>query len=400
MPNRTYIDLKNDITRYESEWMNIANRYEAIATTLDSPEIDPIIREAIFYSMWNAKAWYTAYAIAATSETLSANFGRSITLYEGMNDKLDYWLSKTNQILSVLQSVSAESSSSAFWGYEMHFGEWEENLYEQLRLIDGIYGQTTDRNRRIFDSLVEIENLNTRIEDLHVRFKGIDLPYQLYFAKSTDGIDYTKLKAQLIGLNNSKTITLSDASFEARNKLTAVTIPSLPEGQYMLQIQNRSEVPIIQIYNASGGWCEVETNRNEDFSGWIISGTLGGADTGVRYPVIKANRMSGFRYRIYLGNSYPDMVPDTNVSWKMKENYINPVALILDVKVNQDQAIYDFFYGTYIDELKDVLSNGNHSYTRTIKDKYGNVKAVYRMILDFATKSTEGFPNIEYQRIS
>jgi hypothetical protein len=84
----------------------------------------------------------------------------------------------------------------------------------------------------------------------------------------------------------------------------------------------------------------------------------------------------------------------------MNENYINSVSLILNVMVNKEQAIYDFFYGSYIDELKDILPNGNHSYIRTIKDKYGNVKAVYRMILDFATKTEEGFPNIEYQRIN
>jgi len=56
VPNRIYIDLKNDTTQYEGEWLNIANRYEKIAETLNSPDVDPIIREAIFYSLYNFKS--------------------------------------------------------------------------------------------------------------------------------------------------------------------------------------------------------------------------------------------------------------------------------------------------------------------------------------------------------
>jgi hypothetical protein len=169
-----------------------------------------------------------------------------------MVNKLDYWLSKTQQLYDVIMSASAEGELGDTFGYQMRFEDWEEGLYEQLRLIDGIYGQNVTRNRAIYDSLVEIENLNNRVEALNERFMGIDLPYQLYFAKSTEGIDYSKIKAQLVGLNNSRTITLSDSNFESKNKLTAVTIPALQEGQYMLQIQNRSTAPIIAIHGSSG----------------------------------------------------------------------------------------------------------------------------------------------------
>jgi len=56
MPNRTYLDLSNDIMRYESVWLDIANRYESVQETISSPDIDPILKEAVFYAMWNAKA--------------------------------------------------------------------------------------------------------------------------------------------------------------------------------------------------------------------------------------------------------------------------------------------------------------------------------------------------------
>ncbi len=82
------------------------------------------------------------------------------------------------------------------------------------------------------------------------------------------------------------------------------------------------------------------------------------------------------------------------------ENYINPVSFILDVKVDEEKLIYNFFYGNYFDEIREVLYNGNHVYRRTFKDRDGTVTAVYRMELDFANKSEEGMPVIHYEKIS
>jgi len=120
-----------------------------------------------------------------------------------------------------------------------------------------------------------------------------------------------------------------------------------------------------------------------------------------RFPVLKSYHLGNKRYRLKLGVTQYDLTAEMIAQDpKLRENYIDNRSFILDVRPDEDKNIYDFFYGSYIDELKDILPNGNHVYLRTIKDKYGNPKTVYRMTLDFATKTTEGFPNIEYEKIN
>jgi len=115
--------------------------------------------------------------------------------------------------------------------------------------------------------LIEIENLNSRVEALHERFRALDLPYQLYFQKSGEDIDYSRLKVSIVGLNNSRTITLSDSSIEGKNKLTALTIPALPEGQYMVKIENKRTVDVVQYNGFFNGLFDIETSRSDNFDG-------------------------------------------------------------------------------------------------------------------------------------
>jgi len=386
VPNRTYIDLKNDTTKYEGEWVSIANRYEKIQETLNSPDVDPIIREAIFYSLYNFKSWYSTYAMTFKNmESLSGEYHSSYFLIQSLLDRLEYWSSRTDELLSILKSSSAEWQAPDIWGYEKRFEEWENNLYDQLKLIDGLYGRSISTNQDVYNSIVAIENLNTSIAELNTRFKGLVLPYQLYFAKSTEDIDYSKVVGEIIGIDNNLITTLSDSDFVQSNKLTSLTIPVLQEGQYMLRVRNKNSVSILESSQLENNWYQIAVNRSDNFVGWLIDG---------KYPIIYSESLGNRQYKVYLGN------PNLLIANKqIFENYINPISLILDVKPDEDRMIYDFFYGQYIDEFKEILSNGNHLYLRTIKDRDGTVISVYRIELNFNTKTDQGLPTIYYQKV-
>ena len=385
MPNRIYIDLKNDTTQYEGEWLNIANRYEKIAETLNSPDVDPIIREAIFYSLYNFKSWYATYGMLKSYDGLQQDFESSWHLINSLSARIEYWVNRTDQLLNMFGTLSAQLSDPDIWGYELRWNEWENDLYDQLRLIDSLYGRSASPSQSIFDSIIMIENLNASITALNERFTGLTLPYQLYFAKSSEDIDYTKITGEIIGIDNNFVTTMSESDFSQFNKLTKMTLPELEAGQYMLRVKNNGTLSISNSIPRQDGWYDVIINRDFDMAGWLVDN---------KYPIIFSESIGVRTYSIYLGVRGLDLVNKT-----IYENYINPISLILDVKFNEEQVIYDFFYGQYFDEFKEVLSNGNHSYLRTIKNRDGVVLSVYRMELDFNTKSDQGLPTIYYEKV-
>jgi len=89
-----------------------------------------------------------------------------------------------------------------------------------------------------------IENLNASITALNERFTGLTLPYQLYFAKSSEDIDYTKITGEIIGIDNNFVTTMSESDFSQFNKLTKMTLPELEAGQYMLRVKNNGTLSI------------------------------------------------------------------------------------------------------------------------------------------------------------
>jgi len=90
-----------------------------------------------------------------------------------------------------------------------------------------------------------------------------------------------------------------------------------------------------------------------------------------------------------------EIIQLTNV----QEKYIEPISIILNVKEDKTDLVYDFFYGNYIDEFIQKLDNGNKIYYRTIKDTDNNPIAIYEMELDYNTTYNGGMPSIKYTRL-
>jgi len=51
MPNRTYIDLSNEIDSNAGLYSSFTRKYESIAESLTSADIDPKIKDAIYAAM-------------------------------------------------------------------------------------------------------------------------------------------------------------------------------------------------------------------------------------------------------------------------------------------------------------------------------------------------------------
>ena len=383
MSNRSYIDLKNDINKMESLWQDVANRYDSIPTSLTSSEINPVLKEAIIFSIYNAKNWYSTYTVEKMSSMTANN--QSYDLTQVIIDKLSYWNDRVDALTLLIQSISGQESITSFWGYESRYKDWEDNLYEQLRLIDETYGITVDRNRRIYDSLIEIENLNRSISALSERYKVLELPYQVWQTKTTEDIDYSKILVDIRGLSNNNVIMLGEEDFAKAGTISSLKLPPLSEGQYILNIYNKNFIRLTNIISSGGGWYDVTSNKITDLVGWLID---------KKYPIFKSMLSDNPRdLKIYLGREI-----EIKAEMFAFENYINNISFLIDCKLNIENAVYNFFYGQYLDEFVTLLPNGNQIYRRSIKDKNGNTKAVYQIELDFTTKTESGMPVLHYLR--
>lgn len=388
MKNRSFIDLKDEVDALKSLYSSFARRYESITESLTSSEVDPKIKESILAAIWNAKSWY-----ALNGHLLNTDVLQLEEIPSESTKIVDIALTQLRSIEDKMQHIEsvlyvAQSQLDNFWGYENGFNEWQDNLYEQLRLIDNIYGSNVVDSRSTQLALEQILEINNKIDIMLTRINSFDLPYNLTFIKSSENIDYDKLSANLIFIDdgNQKSIPISDIS--KFNNLSKLELPELQIGQYLLKIENKNKIKILRSDVIDDNSFKIKLQNDANLIGWYIDGV---------YPIIEFQKLENEinTFIIRTGN-----IPKINYFYHyIEERYIDPISIIINVSENEIKKIYDFFYGNFIDEYVETKENGNKVYYRKIMDKDKNYIAVYQMELDYNNLLDNGMPLIKYERL-
>ncbi len=397
MPNRTYADLSSEIDILKSYYSSFARRYESIQESLTSDDVEPQLKEAIMAGIWNAKGWYGLNVYTENFDSpMSGYVWNNLTnQVNSVYTQLAEFNNKIQQVYTILQEAVEQNSdspcSAGFWGYAMGFAEWNDEIYEHLRLIDEIYGDTQEKSGNTHLALNELHEFNNSVTQILDRVGGFELPHYLDFTKVNQGIDYNKIIVSLTQIvKNGNTIGVGDPISVGEiyniNNLTGIELPELEEGQYLLKLENKYKIKIVNWEPIDEWSIRVRVTNWANFTGWYIDN---------QHPIIDSNYEGDFTYVLKTG-SLPEQ------DWMDKfihERYIEPISIILNVEKDKTDLIYDFFYGNYIDEFIDELDNGNKIYYRTIKDTDNNPIAIYQMELDYNTTYNGGMPIINYTRL-
>ena len=396
MPNRTYADLSGELDGLKSFYSSFARRYESIQESLTSEDVNYIIKEAILAGAWNAKGWYGINGYLHNYESLTAaNWGQLHQQVNSVFNRLTNIDNKIDQVHTILQEAVEQNSntpaSAGFWGYAMGFAEWNDEIYEHLRLIDEIYGSTQTKSRDTLLALDQLYDFNESVTQILDRVESFDLPNFLNFSKSNHDINYEKIKITLFNIAKGTNelvlqnkITIFDVF--SLNDLTTIQLPELQKGDYVLNIENKNNLNIQSFEKINDTEFIIVLNRMDlNLIGWFVNDL---------YPIIDFEEIDLRTYKIRLP-FISENIQLTNV----QEKYIEPISIILNVKEDKTDLVYDFFYGNYIDEFIQKLDNGNKIYYRTIKDTDNNPIAIYEMELDYNTTYNGGMPSIKYTRL-
>jgi len=392
MPNRTYADLSGELDGLKSFYSSFARRYESIQESLTSEDVDPIIKEAILAGAWNAKAWYGLNGILYNEEISGDPNELALSIRAQLHSIHGTIAYIYSQLQQAVQQNSNNPCSAGFWGYAMGFAEWNDEIYEHLRLIDEIYGSTQTKSRDTFLALEQLYEFNNSVTEILERVENFELPHYLDFTKVNQGIDYGKIVVSLTPIVKDGNLIgvgdpISVGEISNINNLTGIELPELEEGQYLLKLENKYKIKINSWEPIDEWSIRVTTNNWADFTGWYIDN---------QYPIIDSNREGNtFTYVLKTGN-----LPEEDWTNKfIHQRYIEPISIILNVEKDKTDLVYDFFYGNYIDEYIDELDNGNKIYYRTIKDTDNNPIAIYRLEINYNTTYNGGMPVINYTRL-
>ena len=384
-PNRTYVDLSGELDSLQGLYSTFARRYEDIATSLTAEDVAPQVKEAIFAGLWNAKAWYgingAYFDLAKEANEIPAD---SLVITNQIDFQLNRIATQLTQLNDIVESNSTFDDPAGFWGYAASFPTWRDELYEHLKLIDSVYGPSQATSQNTLEALDSLTVLNEQMDTLLTRVESFDLPTNLTFTTTTENIDYSKIAAQLIAIEDNAITPLDINNISSFDSLSKLELPELVEGQYMLQIKNSNIVNILQT-SRDGNKITLELQQGVDnLIGWYIRGI---------YPIIEFEQTGTYTYEVNAGN-----IPVEPLIF-IEERHIEPINVIVDVKQNTDKAVYDFFYGSFIDEFIETLENGNKKYFRKLKDTDGNITAIYEMEIDYENQLETGIPPLKYKRL-
>lgn len=402
MPRRTvYETFDREIDAVRGFHADLDVLYESIKDSLTSEKVDPLIREAVWSSLWNAKGWYALNGhLFSTDEEYLNNHDyniptNSLLVAGNALAKLNSVSDSLTIIKNLLQNATISGQEDEFWGYKLGFEDWRNEIYEHLKLIDNIYGRDVNDAQLIERSLDQLVEFNGQVNEILENLHQLELPNNLSFVKSSDNIDYSKISFSMFNLGNSSNETrinneVNIQNIDKYNEWTYIELPELEEGQYLLRIKNANKINILSSERNS------ETNRytltlqknSSNLLGWYLQG---------KYPIIDFKVLDNDNkiYEVYVGNV---TLGDLERQF-IEEKYIEPMSIVINVKSDKSKNIYDFFYGEYIDEYIETLGNGNKIFYRSINDQDGNQVAAYRIEIDYSRTYNNGMPIINYTRL-
>jgi len=405
MPRRTvYQSFDREIDAVKGFHADLDVLYESIKDSLTSEKVDPLIREAVWSSLWNAKGWYAinGHLFSTDEDYLNEHDhdmpSNSVWVTNTAISKLEYIEQTLNFIKDALYLATSSSANEGdFWGYKLGFEDWRSEIYEHLKLIDDIYGSSVSATETTFLALEQLVEFNETVSEILENLHQLQLPNNLSFVKSQNNIDYAKISFSLFSLGKnsndySPNNEVNIQNVDSYNDLTYIELPELDEGQYLLRIKNLNKINIFsseRIEEDDSVKYRINLQKNEsNLFGWYLQG---------KYPIIdfKVLDSNSKLYEIYIGNVF---VEESERQF-IEQRYIEPISIILDVKYDKSKNIYDFFYGNYIDEYIETQSNGNKIFYRAINDKDGNQIAAYQIEIDYTTTYNNGMPIIKYTRL-
>jgi hypothetical protein len=387
-----FTQLKNYMHTYKPVYSKIIGRGKSLLTSITGEDLEDAVKEAIFEGLYKAKEWYNFYSVLEEKY----NNPSEIDLTENAGIKallgsLEYSIrglkDQTTTLLDTVSAASNSLSSNTFWGFEMQSEMWLDNLYDQLELLDELYGY--EFNQNILSTLSALSANNEGIQDIYDRLNDLNLTQSYGVYKSNKNIDIDRIKINLIPLGgNFSTAEITD-SLEFKNGLSQLSFTDgLSQGNYLLEFTNRNVVSISNIVAITGSTGKFEmTIGNNSVIGFLLNN---------EYPVIRqepTNNSSMHILTIGGGFSY-----DSNITYKLYDYYIEPFSIFIESKVNKTDAIYDFFYGDFIDE-KVEETDEEMIYNRKIYDTNKKLLVVYRMKVKKISDGS-GLPTIEYEKIS
>jgi hypothetical protein len=385
---QNFIQLKNYMHTYKPLYSKIIGKGEALFASITGDDLEDTVKESIFEGFYKAKEWYNFYSVLEEKFNLSSDIDLTEnTGIKALLGSLEFSIrglkDQTKNLLETVSAVTYSLSSNSFWGFEMQSDMWLDNLYDQISLLDELYGEQINKN--ILDTLSAISANTVQLEEIYDNLNSLKLTQSFGIYKSNKNIDKDRIIINLVSLNATTPIDADvTENLEFKNGLSQLSFDDgLPEGNYLLSFSNKNTIELSNMISLEDGRYSVrKVDRN--IIGWLIN---------YEYPIIRFESGES-RDIITIGNSF-DVFFNSSLNFAAYDYYIEPFSVFMEAKINKADAIYDFFYGDYIDELVDE-SDEKTIYNRKIYDVDDKLLAIYKMTV---RKNENGIPDIQYEKI-